>query len=417
MQTQDIHIGSITFDWYPADPLVRRFSEAACDRGCQVDVICLRHSQEQAYEVYNGVHIYRLPMDRGFGRSLPATVLSWGWFCLLAAWKVTRLHLKHRYDVVHVHNMPDFLVFAALIPRLLGAKVILHVQDTCPELMGAKASGGKRKLVVTLATWQERISTAFATHVITVGWPFEELLLQRGVPASKLTVILNSADPKMFPVSRRFERGTDVGQEGQPLIVMYHGTMAERNAVDTAIRALALALPSAPYIRLDLQGRGEHVPALQNLVHELGLDDHVTFRPTCPSDQIVDFVVHGDVGIIPYRYDGFMELVLPTKAYEFAWMRRPMIASDTPAIRSMFRPESICLCDPSKPEEFAAALIDLYQHPEKRHALVQSAAEDYQPFRWEKMADRYLDLLYTLSGKQDASRREELSLPVASGRS
>ena len=132
------------------------------------------------------------------------TILQWCWFLLLAGATVTWLHLKRAYDVVHVHNMPDFLVFSALFPKLLGAKIILEVQDVTPELMAAKAKGRQRKIVFRLATWQERISTAFAHHVITVGWPFEELLLQRGVPKEKITIILNSADPKLFPPLRRY---------------------------------------------------------------------------------------------------------------------------------------------------------------------------------------------------------------------
>ena len=194
---------------------------------------------------------------------------------------------------------------------------------------------------------------------------------------------------------------------------MYHGTLAERNGLDTAIRALALARKVVPHLRLDIKGRGEQLPILKQLAVDLGVSDHVVFSDPCPSDEIVDFVVHGDVGIIPYRSDSFMELVLPTKAYEFAWMHRPIIASDTRAIRSMFRPESIVLCDPLKPEDFAEAIIDLYQHPEKRARMVANAAEDYKPYRWEFMAKRYQQLLLSLCGKQEQEKRN----PILSNRS
>src|SRR5436305_14528029 len=125
-----------------------------------MDIICLRQPQEKSYEVDNGVRIYRMPMSRSIGNSLPMKVLSWCWFLLLAAVTVSWLHLRRPYDIVHVHNMPDFLVLAALVPRLLGAKIILDVQDVTPELMGAKSKGPIRGIVVRLATWQERISTA-----------------------------------------------------------------------------------------------------------------------------------------------------------------------------------------------------------------------------------------------------------------
>ena len=407
-----IRIVHITFDWYPFDPLVRRLTEAALDGGHAVDVICLRQAGEKKHEMYQGVGVYRIPMNRAFGRSLPVTILSWLYFLILAGTLVTWLHLRRRYDVVHVHNMPDFLVFSALFPRLFGAKVILEIQDVSPELMEAKAGGRKRKIVKRLAIWQERISTAFAHHVITVGWPFETLLLQRGVPAEKMTIILNSADPRIFPAARRSITDHASADGIQPFIVMYHGTLAERNGLDIAIRALALAKTVIPQLRLDIKGRGEHIPFLKQLAAELNVSDAVVFSEPCALEELVDFVAHGDVGIIPYRCDSFMELVLPTKAYEFAWMHRPIIASNTAAIRSMFRPGSIALCDPSQPESFAEAIIDLYSHPEKRTRMIVSAAEDYQPYQWESMANRYRQLLVSLSGKQEKERRLTTEISV-----
>src|SRR5438105_4268702 len=197
---------------------------------------------------------------------------------------------------------------------------------------------------------------------------------------------------------------------------MYHGTVAERNGLDIAIRALVLARRVVPELRLDIQGNGDHLPCLKQLVEELGVSNNVKFTSSCPADKLVDFVVHGDVGIIPYRCDGFTELVLPTKAYEYAWMHRPIIASDTCAIRSMFRPESIVLCDPSKPEDFAEAIIDLYQHAEKRASLAANAAEDYMPYRWELMAERYQKLLLSLCGKR-AQVQEDEQYSIATNKS
>lgn len=395
-----LHIGTITYDWYPYEVRALRTAEAAVDAGYEVDVICLGQKGMKSYEVHNGVHIYRLPIRRGSGGSLPIRLLQWAWFLLQAGVTVTLLHLRRPYDVVHVHNMPDFLVFSALIPKLLGAKIILDVQDISPELMAALVKGPLRAVARLLAILQERMSTAFADHVVTTGGIFEEALLRRKVPKQKITTILNSADPSLFPLARQCPAPYMSSQEGQSFIVMYHGTLEQRNGLDTAIRALVLARRVVPQLRLDILGRGNHVPALKQLVADLGANEYVVFRDACSPDKLVDFVVHGDVGIIPYRYDGFAELVLPTKAYEFAWMHRPIIASDTPAIRSMFGAESIVLCDSASPESFAAAIVDLYQHPEKRSSMVINAFEDYLPYRWELMAKRYQELLASLCDKQ-----------------
>src|SRR5438874_833472 len=183
-----LRVAAITFDWYPYEVRALRLAEAAVNAGYEVDVICLQQPGEKMYEVDNGVHIYRLPVRR-IDRSLPRKILSWCLFLLFAGVIITWLYLKRRYDVVHIHNMPDFLVFSGLFPKLLGAKIILDVQDVSPELMAAKVLGPQRWLVTCLATWQEHISTAFAHHVVTTGMPFEMLLLQRGVPQNKITSI------------------------------------------------------------------------------------------------------------------------------------------------------------------------------------------------------------------------------------
>jgi len=414
-----LHIGTITYDWYPFEPRVLRQAEAAAHAGHQVDLICLHQPHEKKHEVYHDVHIYRVPVSRSLGRSLPTTIFQWCRFLLLAAIKITRLHLKDRYDVVHVHNMPDFLVFAAIIPRLFGAKIILDVQDVSPELMAAKVQekGLQRRIVIRLATWQERLSIAFAHHVVTTGDPFARILSKRGVPEKKITNILNSADPKLFPVERRCPlpyESSSTPLESRPFIFMYHGLLAKRNGLDTAIRALPIARRTAPQLRLVIQGIGDQLSYLKELAVNLGISDSVIFtRAPVPPDKIVDFVVRGDVGIIPYGYDGFEEYVLPTKAYEYAWMHRPIIASDTYAIRTMFRPESVYLCDPTRPESFAEAMIDLYQHPEKRAIMVANATEDYMPYRWEIMAERYQHLLTCLCGNQV---KDEVETPVVSSR-
>jgi glycosyltransferase involved in cell wall biosynthesis len=278
----------------------------------------------------------------------------------------------------------------------MGAKVILHVQDTTPELLAVKAEGGKADLILRVAAFQEKISTAFADHVITVGKPFEEKLLARGLNPRKLTVVLNSADPGIFPVDRRTEALFGPATADRPLVLMYHGTAAERNGLETAVRAYAQARARAPYLRFEIKGQGETIPEIERLAKELGVGDSVVITDPCPSADLIDFIMQGDVGIIPYRSDPFMDLVLPTKAYEFALLRRPMISSDTPAMRSMFGPESVALCESGNVDAFADAIVDLYEHPEKRKQLVENAAHDYEPKRWEIMSRRYQDVLTAL---------------------
>jgi glycosyltransferase involved in cell wall biosynthesis len=403
-----LRVCAITCDSYPEDPLVRRTAEAAVSDICEYHVICSLAEGQTEKEVFHGVHIHRIRIPNGTGRpigritgmGLGAMLLYWSLFAIRACVKLAGLQFKHKFDVVHVHNLPDFLVFAALVPKCLGAQVLLHIQDPMPELMAIKANGMRRRVTVALTRIQERISTAFADHVVTVGWPFEKPLLERGVPPQKLSSILNSADPGIFTPTKRTEPFLGVATQERPLILMYHGTCAPRNGVATAIRAFAKARPSAPHMTFQIRGGGEAVQQLKQLAHDLDVADHIVFSNYGSLEEVADFVAHGDIGIICYPCDGFMDLVLPTKAYEYSWMRRPIIAANTPAIRSMFRPASLRLCEASNVHSFAEAIVELYHDPRKRAQLVAAAWEDYQRFRWELMAERYRALLRSLASHE-----------------
>lgn len=403
-----LRVAIISFDPYPYEVRAKRLAEAAADCGAEVDAICLSlGGGERLPDQHHGVRIYPLPLVRKIGAPLPWTTLEWLAFTAMAAVKVSRLHQRRRYDVIHVHNMPDFLVFSALIPKLQGARVILDVQDVSPELMSAKASKRLRPLLVALAKAQERASAAFADYVVTVGWPFEEKLLSRGLAPTKLTSFINSADPRVFPAALQGPIPYDAGGQQGPFRFMFYGTISRRLGIDTALRALALARQEAPHLELDIMGSGDDIPLFKALAADLGLQDAVRFFDAVPpGPELANFVVSHDAGIVSYHTDGFADLLLPTKAYEMAWLRRPMVVSSTPGIRSMFRPESVLLCDSEQPEEFAQAMVRLSRDAALRAAMVKNAADDYERFRWEHQRENYYALLQSLANRSPASNVE-----------
>jgi glycosyltransferase involved in cell wall biosynthesis len=79
----------------------------------------------------------------------------------------------------------------------------------------------------------------------------------------------------------------------------------------------------------------------------------------------------------------------------------------------MFRPESVILCEPENPLSFADAFIDLYHHPEKRAQLVENAARDFEPFRWELMSERYNELLERLCDRHGSRQSLVVSQKIS----
>src|SRR5262245_13386436 len=125
----------VVFSYYPMDPRPRRAAEALVKEGMTVDVICLREDgASPPRETVGGVNVRRLPLQRRRGGAL-GYVVQYLTFLVVSAAILAARSLKRRYHLVHVHNMPDILVVSALIPKGLGARVILDLHDPMPELM------------------------------------------------------------------------------------------------------------------------------------------------------------------------------------------------------------------------------------------------------------------------------------------
>src|SRR5689334_7026457 len=112
----------LAYAHYINDARIKNYVRTLEDHGHEVDVIALRCGAETSLAQGATGAIFRI-MDKYQGGS--ALLYAWSYlvFCIRATLLLARRSFSHRYDVIHVHNMPNVLVFAAIAPKLLGAKV------------------------------------------------------------------------------------------------------------------------------------------------------------------------------------------------------------------------------------------------------------------------------------------------------
>ena len=223
----------ISHSFYVADGRVRRVTEALSRRGNEVDVISLRSVSGDKRMCLNGVNVYGIKARRRNQTSPVDHFLELFVFFILSFVWVTVLFFKKKYKLIHVHNVPDFLVFAATIPKLLGAKIILDIHDPVPEFYARKFSCDDDYFIVKALKWIEKLSASFADHVITVNELCKNNLTARSVPKSKCTVLLNVPDERIFPRGG-YKKETGSGA----FTLIYPGTLKEHFGVDVAIKAM-----------------------------------------------------------------------------------------------------------------------------------------------------------------------------------
>lgn len=393
---------------YPlAETRVQRQAEALLAQGYEVDVICLRTvpPQTSAFEVVRGVNVYHLPVHRLYGNSFLGQLLAYVFFFVLATFKVTRLYRQKKYGVVQVHNLPDLLVFCALWPKLAGAKVILDIHDVMPEFLAERLNRPLTSWPVKGMIWQEQLSCRFADHVITVTELWRQALIKRGVPAAKVSVVMNLADTRLFHPGVRCQIANQDSPETFRLV--YHGTQAARHGLDTLLYALAQIRFQAPHLRLILHGRGDYQHVLMRLAHQLELAEQVHFSDEfMPVTELPAFIARCDAGVIPYRDDTFTGGILPTKLMEYVALGLPVIAARTTAIRAYFDESMLQFFEPGNVEELADSILKLYQDRAKRENLIRHSARFHQQYNWASLSLEYvalIDLLHQRNASQPNS--------------
>ena len=137
---------------------MKREAEALLDHGYDVHVLCLRKDGEPAREIVNSVKVRRLPVGHRRG-TIGRYLLEYNAFFALPTLGLTKLHARHRLHAVQVNTMPDYLVFATLLPRLGGAKVVLHMHEPMPELFGTLFDGSRHRALMSRQLAERRVGT------------------------------------------------------------------------------------------------------------------------------------------------------------------------------------------------------------------------------------------------------------------
>ena len=377
---------------YRRDPRVRREAEALVAAGHGVVFLASAQPGEPKRETVAGVDVVKLARLRHGRTSLLPYLADYLLFFALLSCHLT-LH-PLRYRLIHINNMPDFLVFAAWLPRLLGRPVIHDVHDLMPELYGEKFGGGRRRWPLALLEMQERLAGRFASAVLTVEHRLKDILGQRGIPRAKIHVLMNLPDHRIFA-----PRAAPPAKAGDaPLVLVYHGTLARRLGLDIAIEAVAQARVAMPRLQLRIIGAGEERGRLIELRDRLGLQEHVCFSDGfVPVERIPALLEDADIGLVPLRVSPGTDIMLPTKLLEYVSMGIPCIVPRTRTIERYFDDDMVHFFTAEDAGSLAQAILRLGQDPARRARLAQEATERFaRRYTWSEHRKIYTDLVDSL---------------------
>jgi glycosyltransferase involved in cell wall biosynthesis len=370
----------VAYTNYLSDARPRREAEALTRRGDQVDFIALGEKDRPAVETVQGVRVFRVKQLRYRGGGGLSYGLAYLRFLVAATCKLLALFRKERYDFVYVHSMPDLIVLVGLIPKLFGARIVLNIHDMMPELYMSKFGISEKHPLIRMLAFQEQFSIWLADKVICVHDPHRDVLVRRGAPKGKITVLPNVPDPLVF----RNDGPAPVA--GGVFRIVYHGTIARRLGLDIGVRAFAKIADACPGACFEIFGDGDAGQDLEDRIAASGVKDRVHFsRKMFRVESIAQMIQGASVGLVPNRRDVATNYMLPVKLLEYVHLGIPVIAPRLLAIQYYFSEDQVAYYEPGDVDELAACIKSLYDNPAERAELAQKSSEFAQRLSWDAL--------------------------------
>jgi glycosyltransferase involved in cell wall biosynthesis len=311
-------------------------------------------------------------------------------------WFLAKRQMKARYDVIHVHSVPDFEVFATVIPWLMGARIILDIHDIVPEFYASKFGTHERSMTFRLLRLIETLSCSYADHVIISNHLWYGRLTARSVRAEKCTAIINYPDLRIF--SPHISRS----REDSEFVMCYPGSLNWHQGVDLAVQAMSLLRESVPNLRFLIIGDGPERAKLETMVTQGSLEDRISLSRMVPMEQVAELMAEVDLGVVPKRRHSFGNEAFSTKIMEFMAMGVPVLASNTRIDEWYFGEGQVQFFESENVEDLAAQILTLVRDTEGRRALRDRGTRFIEKHNWDSKKHEYFNLLDQLIHRSPA---------------
>lgn len=384
---KDKNIAMIGYTSISTDSRVIRESIAAKKAGYNVDLYTLKEDKDYCLEEIN---IYRSKAKQYKGDKKIYFIVSYLSFFLYCFWRLTLRGRK--YSVIHVNNMPNFLVFCCIFPKIFGVKIILDVHDFMPEVFAEKFNITLDHWLIRLLYYEERISINFANEIIAINCLQIERFKKNKIKKKKFVEILNAADETIYTPFCNHDFLKD------KINIIFPSTIAQRLGVDILIDAMHIIVNEKKYANIEMKifGDGEYSNNVKRSIEIKNLSSNVNFY-----NKFIDFkelsveMENAHIGVVPLPEGYSNSLALPIKLHEYFIKGLAVIVSDLPALRK-YCPDCVIFFRPGVPYDLADKIIYLYENRDEMARYSALGHEFYKKHTWKKYKNRYIDLLNSL---------------------
>lgn len=384
-----LHVGMPVYSFYENDNRVMRYAETLSKLGNEVKIFSLRLGNQPKEEYLENIKVHRLQSRQYKEKTGLGYLIRLLLFFLRSFYYVTKSNRKKKFDLLHVHSIPDFEVFSAVCAKHNGTKVILDIHDLVPELYLSKFNKSKKSLFYKALLFLEKKSCQYADHIIVPNHLWYEKLVSRSAPKEKCSVIMNYPDESLF-YPRQKERNDD------RFIMLYPGTLSYHQGLDIAIKAFVEVVKLYPFAEFHIYGEGTDKNYLKYLVEEYQAENNIIIKDLVSVKKMPKIMAEADIAIVPKRNDEFAGEAFSTKILEFMCMGVPVVVSATKIDRYYFDESVVKFFKPGDIEDLKKAIIELIENKDQRRKLSENALKFVEKYKWSVNKKEYLEIIKSL---------------------
>ncbi|WP_167454614.1 glycosyltransferase family 4 protein [Micromonospora arborensis] len=363
---------TLVSQWFPPEPaaLAERFTSSLRHQGFDTDVLTGvpnyprgivyegYSARRRSLEVQDGMRVLRTPLYPSHDRSAlgrVANYASWAASSSLLGASVLR-----DTDVALVYSSPVTATAAAMMAKLRWrTPYVTMVIDLWPDNVfatGFLTEGPTRRIAEAVLTRFTDRTYRWADHVTVPTPGLRDIVIERGVPAEKVSLVYIWADEKiMQPTEPEPGLRQRLGLTDDDFLLMYGGNLGAAQRLDVVVDAMA-RLRDTPDVHLVLVGDGVEKDRLvaQATRDRLG---SVHFLDPVPPDRMAARMAVADLNLISLADEPLFRITLPSKTQSILACGQPMLACAPGDVGRIARDAQAGFAAPPGDAEALAAVI------------------------------------------------------------
>lgn len=381
---------------FPSDERVEKEAVSLINEGNYVSVLCLNYGSLANEELYKGIRIYRIKINRTFRNKLHATYLITPFYRIIWRRKILKLLDKFPADVLHIHDLP-LSDIAITLGKSHGLKVVCDQHEYYSNWIvnTAHYNTFTGRIVKSFSNWKkyERTNLRKADLVITVEEPLKKIYLSEvGIRSENIIVLPNTPSVSIFNYTKTDQGIIDKYRDN--FVIFYAGHIDILRGINTIIESLPLVRDFIPELKFVFAGRytSKYYDPLK-CIEKLGVTDLADYLGWIPMSILPSCIAASDVCIhVPPAISLEVNNSVATKIYQYILMRKPIIVGQAEMMRKLVEDNRIGMSiKESDPHDLAEKIKLLYSTPSLIKEFSENAGRIASRYIWEETSRPFIE--------------------------